>query len=98
MLAAQAREAGCETETTAILPDDAERIADAVPRARRRADLVIVIAGSSAGRDDHTAAVVGAAGTLLVHGVAVKPGHPVVLGVVDGTPVLGAPATRSPPR
>jgi putative molybdopterin biosynthesis protein len=91
MLAAQAREAGCEVETTPILPDDAERIADAVRQGAARADLVIVIAGSSAGRDDHTAAVVEKAGTLLVHGVAVKPGHPVVLGVVDGTAVLGAP-------
>jgi putative molybdopterin biosynthesis protein len=91
MLAAQAREAGCEVETTAILPDDPARIAAAVRDGAARSDLVIVIAGSSAGRDDHTAAVVKQAGTLLVHGVAVKPGHPVVLGVVDGTAVLGAP-------
>ena len=52
---------------------------------------MIVIAGSSAGRDDHTAAVVAQAGTVLVHGVAVRPGHPVVLGRVGDTAVLGAP-------
>jgi putative molybdopterin biosynthesis protein len=91
MLAAQAREAGCEVESTPILPDDAEQIAAAVREGAARADLVIVIAGSSAGRDDYTAAIIERAGQLLVHGVAVKPGHPVVLGVVDGTPVLGAP-------
>jgi putative molybdopterin biosynthesis protein len=91
MLAAQAREAGCDVETAPILPDDPGRIAAAVQEGAGRADLVIVIAGSSAGRDDYTAAVVRQAGTLLVHGVAVKPGHPVVLGVVGGTPVLGAP-------
>src|SRR5215204_3936999 len=91
MLVAQAREAGCEAEAVPILADDPDRIADAVRQAAARADLVIVSAGSSAGRDDHTAAVVEATGALLVHGVAVKPGHPVVLGVVDGTPVLGAP-------
>src|SRR5215208_2593399 len=91
MLVAQAREAGCEAGAVPILADDPDRIADAVRQAAARADLVIVIAGSSAGRDDHTAAVVEATGTLLVHGVAVKPGHPVVLGVVGGTPVLGAP-------
>src|SRR5437016_531842 len=56
-----------------------------------RCDLLIVIAGSSAGRDDYTARVVAAEGTLAVHGVAVRPGHPVVLGVVGRTPVLGAP-------
>jgi putative molybdopterin biosynthesis protein len=91
MLAAQAREAGCSVESLAILPDDPERIGAALTEAASRADLVIVIAGSSAGRDDHTADVIARAGTLLVHGVAVKPGHPVVLGTVDGTAVLGAP-------
>src|SRR5215208_2273976 len=58
MLAAQAREAGCTVESLAVLPDDPERIEAALRDAAGRADLVIVIAGSSAGRDDHTAAVV----------------------------------------
>jgi putative molybdopterin biosynthesis protein len=91
MLAAQAREIGCTVESVSVLPDDPARIGAAVAEAASRADLVIVIAGSSAGRDDHTADVVAREGTLLVHGVAVKPGHPVVLGTVAGTPVLGAP-------
>jgi putative molybdopterin biosynthesis protein len=91
MLAGQAREAGCETQTLPIVPDDPEQIAAAIRNAAAGSDLVIVVAGSSAGRDDYTAAVVEAAGTLAVHGVAVRPGHPVVLGAVDATPVLGAP-------
>jgi len=91
MLVAQAREAGCEARAVPIVPDDPSRIRAALLEAAREADLVVVIAGSSAGRDDHTAAVVEAAGTLLVHGVAVRPGHPVVLGEAGGTPVLGAP-------
>jgi putative molybdopterin biosynthesis protein len=91
MLAAQAREAGCEAIRLDIERDDPERIAAAVRAATARADLVIVVAGSSAGRDDYTAAVVERLGTLAVHGVAVRPGHPVVLGAVDSTPVLGAP-------
>jgi putative molybdopterin biosynthesis protein len=91
MLAGQAREAGCEAITLPIVRDDPEAIVAALRDAAARCDLVIVVAGSSAGRDDHTAAVVSAAGTLAAHGVAVRPGHPVVLGAVDGTPVLGAP-------
>jgi len=96
MLAAQAEGAGCEAHRFEIVPDLPEQIVAAVRTAAARSDLVIVIAGSSAGRDDHTAEVVAEAGTLAVHGVAVRPGHPVVLGVVDGegvaaTPVLGAP-------
>ena len=91
MLVAQAREAGCTAAAVDVVPDDPERLTAGLRAAVAGADLVIVIAGSSAGRDDHTAAVVRDAGELLVHGVAVRPGHPVVLGVVDGIPVLGAP-------
>src|SRR5580700_8357988 len=91
MLATQAQEAGCEARCLPIEPDDPERITAVVTEAAAECDLLIVIAGSSAGRDDYTARVVASAGTLAVHGVAVRPGHPVVLGVVGRTPVLGAP-------
>ncbi|GEL19686.1 molybdopterin biosynthesis protein [Pseudonocardia asaccharolytica] len=91
MLAAQAREAHCDAQVTEIVPDDPEAITAALRAAGASADLVILVAGSSAGRDDYTARVVAGAGTLAVHGVAVRPGHPVVLGTVDRTPVLGAP-------
>ncbi|HEY6748197.1 MAG TPA: molybdopterin biosynthesis protein [Mycobacteriales bacterium] len=91
MLAAQAREAGCTASATAVVADDPAAIAAALKEAAGQADLVVLIAGSSAGRDDHTARVVAGAGTLAVHGVAVRPGHPVVLGTVGTTPVLGAP-------
>jgi putative molybdopterin biosynthesis protein len=91
MLAEQAREAGCDARVLPIEPDDPDRIEAVVKAAADECDLLIVIAGSSAGRDDYTARVVASAGTLAVHGVAVRPGHPVVLGVVGRTPVLGAP-------
>jgi len=91
MLAIQAREAGCEAHCLPIEPDDPASIAKAVRGAVADCDLLIIVAGSSAGRDDYTARVVAELGTLAVHGVAVRPGHPVVLGVIDGTPVLGAP-------
>ncbi|MGB6613544.1 MAG: molybdopterin-binding protein, partial [Trebonia sp.] len=91
MLAEQAREAGCEARCLPIEPDDPERIAAVVRESAADCDLLIVIAGSSAGRDDYTARVVASTGTLVVHGVAVRPGHPVVLGVAGQTPVLGAP-------
>jgi molybdopterin molybdotransferase/putative molybdopterin biosynthesis protein len=91
MLAAQAREIGCTASVTDIVVDDPAAITTALTDAAAEADLVVLIAGSSAGRDDYTARVVAAAGTLAVHGVAVRPGHPVVLGTVGATPVLGAP-------
>jgi putative molybdopterin biosynthesis protein len=91
MLAVQAREAGCQAHRLPIEPDDPARLAAAVRAAVASCDMLIIVAGSSAGRDDYTARIVAELGILAVHGVAVRPGHPVVLGVVDGTPVLGAP-------
>jgi putative molybdopterin biosynthesis protein len=91
MLAGQARELGCEVRVLPIEPDDQARIADAIRRAANRCDLLIIIAGSSAGRDDYTAQLVDELGSLAVHGVAVRPGHPVVLGAIGSTPVIGAP-------
>src|SRR6516162_7561454 len=91
MLATQAREAGAVAHCLPIEPDDPAGLAAAVRAAVADCDLLIIVAGSSAGRDDYTARIVAELGTLAVHGVAVRPGHPVVLGAVDGTPVLGAP-------
>ncbi|MEU8403820.1 molybdopterin biosynthesis protein [Nonomuraea sp. NPDC048892] len=91
MLAAQAREAGCSARVTDIVPDDPAAITAVLMEAVQDADLVLLIAGSSAGRDDYTARVVAEAGVVAVHGVAVRPGHPVVLGAVERTPVIGVP-------
>ncbi len=91
MLVGQARLLGADTVVTGIVPDRRPALAAAVHAAAAASDLVVVLAGSSAGRDDWTARVVADEGVLAVHGVAVRPGHPVVLGVVDRTPVLGAP-------
>ena len=92
MLAGTAQEAGCVTRVLPVAPDDPARLAAAVAAAAVGADLVLVIAGSSAGRDDHTAGVLTTLGKVAVHGVAIRPGHPVVLGVLaDAVPVVGVP-------
>jgi putative molybdopterin biosynthesis protein len=74
-----------------IVPDDPELIANALSSAIRSNDLVIISAGSSAGTRDFTARVVSSLGELLFHGVAVLPGKPVMLGRINGKPVLGLP-------
>ncbi|MDP6454683.1 MAG: molybdopterin biosynthesis protein, partial [SAR202 cluster bacterium] len=71
--------------------DDYRAIKDAVSEAAANSDIVLVNAGSSAGSEDYTAKIVADLGELAVHGVAVRPGHPVVLGVVKGKPTLGIP-------
>jgi putative molybdopterin biosynthesis protein len=82
VLAAQVREWGGEPTRYSIVPDDYERIKATVSEAAATHDLVLINAGSSAGSEDFTAHVVEELGTLLVHGVAVRPGHPVILGIV----------------
>lgn len=94
LLAATLAESGCEVRTLPIQPDLPERITATARSAAHVADLVLILAGSSVGRDDHTADVVRALGEVVVHGVAIRPGHPVVLGVLHGdsvTPVIGVP-------
>ena len=85
MLTGLLEDAGCTAQTRPIVPDSSDEIAAAVLVAARTADLVLVLAGSSAGRDDHTSSVIAQLGHVAVHGVAMRPGHPVVLGVLGGT-------------
>jgi putative molybdopterin biosynthesis protein len=83
VLAAQVSEWGGQPTRWPIVPDDLEAIKAAVLQASLEHDLILVNAGSSAGSEDYTARVVQDVGQLLVHGVAVRPGHPVILGMVD---------------
>lgn len=93
VLATQVRDWGGMPTRFPIIIDDYERIKIAVQEAAAAHDLVLVNAGSSAGSEDFTAQVVEDLGTLLVHGVAVRPGHPVILGTVteQNTPIIGVP-------
>jgi putative molybdopterin biosynthesis protein len=74
-----------------IVPDYPGLIRDTLAQAVESNDLVLISAGSSAGTRDFTAGVIGSLGELVFHGVAVKPGKPVMLGKIQGRPVLGLP-------
>jgi putative molybdopterin biosynthesis protein len=82
VLAAQVEAWGGHAKRFQIIPDDFDRIEACVAEAAQEHDLILVNAGSSAGSEDYTARVVQSLGTLLVHGVAIRPGHPVILGMV----------------
>jgi putative molybdopterin biosynthesis protein len=73
------------------VPDDFERICAAVAGAAATNDLVLLNAGSSAGSEDFTAKVIAELGEVMLHGINIKPGKPVILGWVKGRPVLGIP-------
>lgn len=96
VLASQVEMWGGEASRLPIVADDVDRLKQAVDTAAAAHDLVLVNAGSSAGSADFTARVVDSLGELLVHGVAVRPGHPVILGMIsrgDGrrVPIIGVP-------
>jgi putative molybdopterin biosynthesis protein len=74
-----------------IVADNPNLIRNALSSAVEDNDLVIISAGSSAGTRDFTESVIRSLGELIFHGVAVRPGKPVMLGMVKGTPVLGLP-------
>lgn len=82
VMAAQVHAWGGEARRFPIIPDDLNAICDRVKDAAQDSDLILLNAGSSAGSEDFSAQVVEKLGMLLVHGVAVRPGHPVILGLV----------------
>lgn len=91
MLAALLHRLGADIIDGGILPDTPSATQDALRRAARQADLVIASGGVSTGEEDHVRAAIEAVGRLEFWRVAIKPGRPVALGVLDGTPLLGLP-------
>ena len=84
-------EAGGVAAVAPIVRDDPGGLAAALKEAIAAADMVLINAGSSAGTEDYTYQAIDSLGEVLVHGVAMMPGKPTVLGVVDGKPVIGNP-------
>jgi putative molybdopterin biosynthesis protein len=82
ILAAQIIAMGGEATRLPIVGDDFELISQAVASAAEDHDLVLLNAGSSAGAEDFSARVIKRLGVELVHGVAVRPGHPVIMGMI----------------
>lgn len=83
VIAAQIKQMGGEPTRYPITKDDFDLICERVQEAAQTHDLVLLNAGSSAGAEDFSSRVVEKLGTLLVHGVAVRPGHPVILGMIN---------------
>ncbi|MDR0503514.1 MAG: molybdopterin biosynthesis protein [Treponema sp.] len=91
MFAALVNYNGGTAERFGIIPDNYELLKEAVYKAAGKSDMVIVNAGSSAGAEDFTVHVLREIGEVVVHGVAMKPGKPVILAIVNNKPVIGTP-------
>jgi molybdenum cofactor synthesis domain-containing protein len=92
VMASMAAECGAETTLAEPLQDDPEKIRNAVSSGVAAGyDVILIIAGSSAGTEDFTPAVLAQLGELLVHGVTVMPGKPTLLAAVENRPIVGIP-------
>ena len=91
IFSAMVRSWGAEAKVYPIVPDKFDQIRAMVAKAADQCDLVILNAGSSAGREDFSARVIRELGEVLYHGIAMKPGKPAILGCQGATPILGVP-------
>lgn len=82
---------GAHSKTYPIVVDSLDLIQSAIQTALEECDVVIINAGSSAGRDDWTKTAIENLGEAVIHGIAIKPGKPTILGLVGGKPVIGVP-------
>lgn len=91
IFSAMLRRWGAESRIYPIVPDSFEEIKKAVEKGTAECDMLILNAGSSAGREDYSARVISELGELLYHGIAIKPGKPAILGCRGSVPILGVP-------
>ncbi|HTC99070.1 MAG TPA: gephyrin-like molybdotransferase Glp [Bradyrhizobium sp.] len=91
MLIVMLRRLGCEVSDLGILRDEREPLAQALKQVAGRHDLILTTGGVSTGEEDHVKAGVEAVGSLVLWRMAIKPGRPVAMGVIGGTPFIGLP-------
>lgn len=92
MLCALVREWGFEPADYGRIPDDEALLSETLSRAAAECDAVLVSGGSSVGQKDAVCRVIGSQGEVLLHGIAIKPGKPTILGrTPDGRPLVGLP-------
>ena len=91
IFSAMVQEWGAEAKTYPIVPDRFDAIREMVARAVDECDIVLLNAGSSAGREDYSVSVIRELGDVVYHGIAIKPGKPAILGLRGAVPILGVP-------
>jgi len=91
MLMAMLVRLGCEVSDLGILRDDRASLADGLKKVAGSHDLILTTGGVSTGEEDHVKAAVESVGTLVLWRMAIKPGRPVAMGIIAGTPLIGLP-------
>lgn len=80
-----------EAHTLPVCPDNYQQLKEAINQATKENDVLLINAGSSAGSEDYTVKIVEELGQVSVHGIAIKPGKPAILGLVNNAIVVGLP-------
>jgi molybdopterin molybdotransferase len=91
MLMAMLVRLGCEVSDLGILRDDRAALAEGLKKVAASHDLILTTGGVSTGEEDHVKAAVETVGTLVLWRMAIKPGRPVAMGIIGGTPFIGLP-------
>ena len=91
IFSAMLNEWSAESKIYPIVKDKKDLLKEVISKASEECDAVLVLAGSSAGRDDYTSTIIEELGEVLFHGLAIKPGKPAVLGNIGNVPVVGLP-------
>jgi molybdopterin molybdotransferase len=91
MLMAMLGRLGCEVSDLGIIADDRASLAQGLKQVADGHDLILTTGGVSTGEEDHVKAAVESAGRLVLWRMAIKPGRPVAMGIIGGTPFIGLP-------
>jgi molybdopterin molybdotransferase len=91
MLMAMLVRLGCDVSDLGIIGDNRAALADSLKQVAGSCDLILTSGGVSTGEEDHVKAAVESAGKLVLWRMAIKPGRPVAMGIIGGTPLIGLP-------
>jgi molybdopterin molybdotransferase len=91
MLTAMLARLGCDVSDLGIIRDDRAALTYGLKKVAGAHDLILTTGGVSTGEEDHVKASVESAGSLVLWRMAIKPGRPVAMGIIGGTPLIGLP-------
>lgn len=91
MLSALLQETCAVSQTHEIVPDQRDILRKAIQKALSTADILLISGGTSVGEHDNLPVLIEELGQILVHGIAIKPGKPTIIGKIDDKPVFGLP-------
>lgn len=91
MLMAMLKRLGCEVSDFGILRDNRATLASSLKSAAAQHDLILTSGGVSTGDEDHVKTAVESIGIMVLWRMAIKPGRPIAMGIIDGTPFIGLP-------